>query len=85
MNNKHLQKIEELLEILVKLNIGPIMQKELSKPKMKQLYGMTGELGVKEISKRLGFSTGKISLIWQEWERIGLLRKDGKSYKKVVD
>jgi len=84
MKDKQFKRIEDLLETLVKINLAPVIKSELSNSKMKRLYEMTGKYGVTEISKNLGFATGKISLIWQKWERHGLLIKEGKSYRKVL-
>lgn len=84
MNDIQFKRIEELLEILVKINLAPVIKDELSNAKMKELYEMTGKYGVTEISRKLGFATGKISLVWQKWERHGLLIKEGKSYRKVL-
>jgi hypothetical protein len=85
MKDKQFKRIEDLLETLVKINLAPVIKSELSDSKMKRLYEMTGKYRVTEISKKLGFATGKISLTWQRWERQGLLKKEGKSYRKVLE
>jgi len=84
MSDISTKRIEELLETLVKIHLSPIIDKELADLKMKQLYEMTGRENISVISKRLGFSTGKISQIWQRWEQKGLLNKQGKFYKKAI-
>lgn len=78
-----LKRIEELLQVLVRASFSAIVKEELGDEKRKLLYKLTGKVSVKEIAKRTGFSAGKISGIWQEWEQAGLLIKDGKQYKKV--
>lgn len=84
MNNDKLKRIEDLLEVLVKIKLSSVIESELSEPKMLKLYEMTGKFPSSQISKEIGFSTGKISNIWQEWERKGILRKEGKKYKKTL-
>ena len=84
MNNDKLKRIEDLLEVLVKIKLSSVFKSELSEPKMLKLYEMTGKFLRNQISKEIGFSNGKISNIWQEWERKGILRKEGKKYKKTL-
>ena len=84
MNEEQFKRIEELLQTLVKINLKGILESELEDPKMKKLYDLTGQHKVNEISKRVGFSTGKISQIWQKWESMGLLKRQGKLYKKII-
>lgn len=84
MNEEQFKRIEELLETLVKINLKNIVASELEDPKLKKLYDLTGQHKVNDISKKLGFSTGKISQIWQKWESMGLLKKQGKLYRKIT-
>lgn len=84
MNEDGSKRIEELLETLVKIGLSPVLNKELKDAKMRKLYELTGKEGVTEISKRIGFAAGKISQIWQRWEREGLIRKEGKFYKRIL-
>lgn len=79
-----LKSIEELLRVLVRVSLADATGKHLLDKKHKLLYDLTGKLRVDQLSKKTGFSTGKISGIWQEWEKAGLLIKDGKQYKKVL-
>ena len=85
MNDEQFKRMEELLETIAKVSLAPAIKAELSKPKMDKLYAMTGKSGITEASKKLGFATGKISQIWQRWERLGLLKKEGKFYRKVLE
>lgn len=78
------QRSNELLGILVKLQLRSTLSEELSDPKNRKLYELTGIKGVTEISKELKVSAGKISGIWKRWEQQGLLTKDGRSYKRVI-
>lgn len=80
-----LRRTNELLEVLVKLQVTDVLQAELADPKKKQLYELTGgSLAVKAISSKIGMATGVISGNWKRWEQMGLLIKDGKSYRKVL-
>jgi len=83
MNDEQFKRIEELLLILIKINAAPVIKTELCTPEMQELYEMTGQRTIKIISKKLGISTGKILAIWKRWTELGLLIKEGKSYKKI--
>lgn len=78
-------RTNELLAVLVKLQLADVIESEFSDPKKRQLYDLTGgPLAVKAISAKLGVSAGAISGHWKRWEQLGLLIKDGKSYRKVL-
>jgi hypothetical protein len=79
------RKIVEMLEALTKMKINEILSKELEDPNMKIVYEMTGKGSTSEIVKASGFSAGKISSIWQEWYDKGIIKKDGKFYKKIFE
>ena len=79
------KKVVEMLESLTKMKIHEILSKELEDPNKKIVYEMTGMNNTSEIAKASGFSAGKISSIWQEWYNIGIIKKDGKLYKKIFD
>jgi hypothetical protein len=84
MNNINELRIIELLETLVKIQLSPLLSTELRNSKMKKLYEMTGNHSVKDLHNILGISAGSISSIWQKWEILGIIKKDGKFYKKIV-
>ena len=47
---------------------------------------MTGrDLSVKQISTKVGMSTGTISRTWQRWEQLGILVKEKGQYRRVLD
>jgi hypothetical protein len=79
-----LKRIEELLTVLVKSELSGIIEKELSDSDMKKLYTITGNCTARQATKELDWSLGKISSIWQKWESLGLLVKDGQTYRKVL-
>ena len=89
MNNEkdvlpHLQRIEELLNSLLKVQLASILEKELSDATKAKLYEAIGKYGVVELSKKLDCSTGWISGVWKNWEQLGIIIKDGKSYRRIL-
>jgi len=46
--------------------------------KHRLLFEGAGQFPVTELSKKTGLSTATISRLWQKWEQMGLLVKDGK-------
>ncbi|MGD0551500.1 MAG: hypothetical protein ABSB25_02485 [Sedimentisphaerales bacterium] len=89
MNNEndmlpHLQRIEELLNALLKVQLAPILEKEFSDATKAKLYKAIGKDGIVKLSKKLDCSTGWISGVWKNWEQLGLIVKDGKSYRRIL-
>lgn len=81
-SEKDIKKIREMLEFLVKQKISNQL-KSLDKEE-KKLYDLTGIENVKKLVEITGFSAGKISGLWREWEQQGIIIKEGKFYRKVV-
>lgn len=79
-----LKRIEESLYILVKTQLAPIFESELRDPKLAKIYEMTGNSSANEIAKKASCSATTVSGAWKRWEQMGLLIKDGKSYRKVL-
>jgi hypothetical protein len=79
-----LERIEELLTALARAALHETLTNALKDKGNKIVYENTGELSVKQLCQRTGFSAGKISGLWQEWEQAGLLIKKGKYYKRVI-
>lgn len=77
-----IKRIREMMEFLVKEKISKILEKR--NPKERQIYELTGIKKQNDIIKALGVSSKKISKLWQDWEKEGILIKDGQKYKKVV-
>lgn len=79
-----LERSNELLAVLVKAQLSEVLEKELADPKQRKLYELTGKnVPIREIAKKTGTSTGAISRTWQRWERLGVLIKEGKQYRRV--
>lgn len=80
-----LQRTNDLLLILVKVQLRTVIDSELSDAKKNALYKLTGNsMTARQISQKIGMATGTISRTWQHWEEVGLLIKDGKSYRRVL-
>jgi len=79
-----LKHIEELLTVLVKNALSKAIERELRNSDMEKLYAITGNCTARQAAKKLDWSLGKISSIWQRWERLGLLVKDGKTYRRFL-
>lgn len=81
---KKLNRIEQLLVLVTKAQMTPVLQKEFTDPRMLQLYELTGTHGQREIKKKLNMSANTISDAWKRWEQLGLLTKEGQEYRKVL-
>lgn len=82
---KALLRIENLLKSLVRISLTETMNRLLKDDKLRDLYWNTGKLSRGVLEKRLGFSGGKISNLWAQWEQAGLLVKSGQSYKRPFE
>jgi hypothetical protein len=80
-----LRRIEGLLRSLVRISLAETMDRFLTDDKLRELYLDTGRLPRGELEKRTGFSAGKISGLWAQWESAGLLVRTGKSYGKPFE
>ena len=79
-----LKRNNELLAVLAKTQLSEVFDKELVDPKRRKLYDLTGKnVPVKQIAGKIKMSTGVISETWQRWERMGIVIKDGKQYRRV--
>ena len=79
-----LKRIELLLAALVKKQMSSILEQELSDDKKRELYLLTGKKTMRELVSQTNSSSATISGLWQRWESLGLLVKNGKKYVKVV-
>ena len=77
-----LSRTEELLKIVVRQMLQETLDRELHDHNLRLLFEQTGSLAQDELVKSTGISAGKISNLWQRWESMGLLVKDGRRYKK---
>lgn len=78
-------RTNELLAVLAKVQLAPIIEREFSDSKKRQLYEHTGSLSQSALVKMVGMSAGAISGHWKRWEQQGLLVKDGKQYRRIFE
>lgn len=83
-DSQSLERLEELLKLIAKTLLSDKIEEIFGDKRQRILYEETGETPVKQLAKKTGFSAGKISNLWEKWERMGLLVKDGKQYRKVI-
>ena len=79
-----LKNIEKHLEVLVRFNYSQIKKQAFENESEEKVFEMTGVKGQKEICSELHISPNKLSDLWNKWLDIGLLIKEGTSYKKKV-
>ncbi|MGH8645735.1 MAG: hypothetical protein ACREX4_15255 [Gammaproteobacteria bacterium] len=79
-----MRRMVELLEAIARVQFARILKEELSDAKVRTLYELTGVKPIGDLTRRTGFSAGKISGIWQRWETMGLLKKVEGRYRKVL-
>lgn len=81
-----LVRTNELLTVLAKSALSNVLEDELKDPKKRKLYELTGgSTPVKAIAAKIGISVGAISAHWKRWEQLGLLVKDGRQYRRVLE
>ena len=84
-DSETLKRIEKLLDSLVRLQGAPILAAELKKPELAKIWNLTGQLGAREIGTKLGIGKDRVSDVWLRWTAMGLVRKVGKTYEKIID
>ena len=82
---ERLDRIEHWLEIIAKTQLAPILEAELSDGRMSRLYDLTGKATAKELAKKLNCSLTTVSDSWKRWERLGLVVRDGRGYRRVIE
>jgi hypothetical protein len=83
--NERLKNIENYLEILVRFNHAQIKQHAFLNEVEEKIFELTGVKGRDEICTELRVSSKTISELWKRWLEVGLLIKQGNSYKKTVE
>ncbi len=79
-----LRHIEQLVTVIAKALLcekSAAIQKD---PKRRMIYEEAGRVSAKDLAKKARVSLTTISELWREWERDGLLIKDGKSYRPIL-
>jgi len=78
-----IRRTNELLTVLAKTQLSAVIESELADAVKRKLYEYTGSLGVKALTTKVGMSAGTISGHWKRWEQLGLLVKEGQSYRRL--
>lgn len=80
-----LARIEEWLRKIAKILMGPLLEAELSDERARKLYELTGKATADTLAKKLRCSKSTIFYHWKRWERLGLVVKQGRGYRKLFD
>lgn len=83
-NSRQLERIQNLLVLMVKHQLKPILDEEFRDQKSKDIYGAADKATSRELAKKYKCSHTTIANLWKKWEAMGLLVKEGKSYRKVL-
>lgn len=79
-----LQRIEELVTVIAKTLLSDKLEGILKDPKQRLIYEGAGRISVKDLAKKAHVSFTTVSGLWQQWERQGLMVKEGKSYRPIL-
>ena len=80
-----LKAIEKQLSILVRFRYAEIKKQAFSNETEEKAFELTGIKGRNEICTELKISPNTLSELWSKWLELGLLEKQGNSYKKTVE
>jgi predicted transcriptional regulator len=79
-----LPRIETLLTALVRSSLTDAIAVITNDKRLSRLLELTGKATVREAPRKTGTALGTISKAWREWEKLGLIVKDGSQYKRIV-
>ena len=77
-------RVEELLTVIAKAVLAPVMQTEFQDKKLAALYALTGKVTADEACKRVGLSKTTVIEAWARWVDLGLIIKEGKKVRKSL-
>jgi hypothetical protein len=80
-----LRDIEKHLAALVRFNHAQILREAITNPQEQKVYELTGTKTRDEICKELKISPNTLSELWNKWTDLGIVTKQGSSYKKTVE
>lgn len=78
-----LEAIEELVRVIAKVSVAPILREELKDERMARLYGLTGQVTADVARRKLSCGKATVVNAWQRWESMGLIKKNGKRYERI--
>lgn len=79
-----LRHIEELLTLIARATLADRLDEILADKTHRLILEQTGDHPVRQLARRTGLSRATISRLWQKWEQMGLVVKDGKQYRRVL-
>jgi hypothetical protein len=82
--NEGIARIEGLLRTLVRIQMAPILERELTNGFASKLWPLTGMAKRNDIMKKLKCGPNRVAEMWARWEQFGLIVKKGHNYKKMV-
>lgn len=82
---KTLQSIEQHLQALVRFQYAEKRKQAFANETEEKAFELTGVKGRDEICTELRIGSKTLTAWWNKWFDLGLLVKEGNSYKKTVD
>ena len=79
-----LNRIEVLIGAIARVALSEPLSEIVADSKLRLPYEQAGRIARPELERRTGFSGGKISGLWKQWEAEGLMVKDGRSYRPIL-
>lgn len=80
-----LKNIEKYLEVLVRFHYSELLKQAFNNEIEKRVFDLTGVKSRDEICSELKISPNTISELRSKWLELGILVKQGNSYKKTVE
>lgn len=80
-----MKNIEKHLETLVRFHYAQIKKQAFANETEEKAFDLTGVKGRNDICSELKISPNTLSELWSKWFDMGLLVKQGNSYRKTVE
>ncbi len=80
-----LKNIEKLLGILVRFQYSTILTQAINNELDGKIFDLTGVKSRNEICSELKISPNTLAETWSKWLELGILVKQGNSYKKTIE
>jgi hypothetical protein len=70
--------------VCAKALLVPVIDREFTDDRAKKHFAASGTKTAEELCNELHMSIQTVSQIWQRWELLVLLTKDGRGYRKSI-